>query len=70
MRLFPKMPDNLGFWRQWNVFCVMFIGACLLATRFYRDVPDVVDSAETLMWFGGAGLALGFAMQFLQNRKK
>jgi hypothetical protein len=69
MRLFPKMPDNAGFWRKWNVFCIMFIGSCLLAARFFKDVPDVVDSAESLMWFGAGGLAIGFIAQFLQARK-
>jgi len=70
MRLFPKLPDNIGFWRKWNLFCVMFIGGCLLATRFYKGEPEVVDSAELLAWIGGAGLALGFIMQFWQNRRK
>ncbi|MDR0516644.1 MAG: hypothetical protein LBH25_06315 [Fibromonadaceae bacterium] len=69
MRLYPKMP-KVGFWRKWNMYCVMFIGGCLLATRFYKDVPSVVNSAENLMWLGGAGLALGFFMQFWLNRKK
>ncbi len=70
MRLFPKIPDNMGFWRKWSLFFIMFTGGCLLATRFYRNSPEVVDSAETLVWVGGAGLVLGFVMQFLQNRKK
>jgi hypothetical protein len=48
----------------------MFTGGCLLATRFYKNIPDVVSSAENLMWFGGAGLALGILMQYLQSRKK
>ena len=69
MRLFPKLPDNLGFWRKWNMFCVMFIGACLLAARFFQNLPEVVNSADTLTWIGGAGLAFGFFMQFWQNRK-
>jgi len=69
MRLFPKMPDNAGFWRKWNVFCIMFIGGCLLATQFFEAVPEVVDSAEGLMWIGFGGLALGFIVQFFQGRK-
>ncbi|GBU25042.1 hypothetical protein R83H12_01681 [Fibrobacteria bacterium R8-3-H12] len=69
MRLFPKMPSNASFWRKWNVFCIMFIGGCLLAGRFFEAVPEVVDSAEDLMWFGFGGLALGFIMQFFQGRK-
>ncbi|GHV12330.1 hypothetical protein AGMMS49938_04660 [Fibrobacterales bacterium] len=67
MRFFPKFPDNLGFWRKWNVFCVMFIGSCLLATRFYQNNSEVVEKAENLMWFGGAGLVLGFAMQVIKK---
>ena len=70
MRWFPKLPNNLGFWRKWNMFCVIFTGSCLLATRFYKNMPEVVDSAENLMWIGGAGLFLGFIVQFWQNRKK
>jgi len=69
MRLFPKMPDNAGFWRKWNVFCIMFTGGCLLAAQFFAAVPEVVDSAEGLMWFGFGGLALGFIVQFFQGRK-
>jgi len=69
MRLFPKMPGNASFWRKWNVFCIMFIGSCLLAGRFFSTVPDVVDSAEDLMWIGFGGLALGFIVQFFQRRK-
>ena len=52
------------------MYCIMFTGSCLLTTRFFKDVPDVVDSAENLMWFGGAGLALGIFMQYWQSRKK
>ncbi|MCL1957305.1 MAG: hypothetical protein FWF67_01265 [Fibromonadales bacterium] len=69
MRLFPKMPGNSNFWRKWNVCCIMFTGSCLLAIRFFKDVPDVVDSAEDLMWFGFGGLILGFIVQFFQGRK-
>ena len=69
MRLYPKMPETT-FWRKWSMYCIMFTGSCLLTTRFFKDVPDVVDSAETLMWFGGAGLALGIFMQYWQSRKK
>ena len=69
MRLFPKFPDNAGFWRKWNVFCVMFVGACLLAARFFKDVPDVVDSAENLMWLGGGGLMLGIILNYFNQRK-
>jgi hypothetical protein len=69
MRLFPKLPDNVPFWRKWNVFCIMFIGSCLLAARFFEAVPEVVDSAEDLMWFGFGGLAIGFIAQFFQGRK-
>jgi hypothetical protein len=66
---FPKMPDNIGFLRKWNMFCIMFICSCLLVTRFFKEVPEVVDSAETLMWFGGGGLAIGLIVQFLKGRK-
>ncbi|MDR2580637.1 MAG: hypothetical protein LBC85_06565 [Fibromonadaceae bacterium] len=69
MRLFPKWPENIGFWRKWNMYCVMFIGGCLLAARFYQSVPEVVDSVEKLTWVGGVGLAFGFFMQFLKNKK-
>jgi len=69
MRLFPKMPGNTNFWRKWNVFWIMFTGSCLLARRFFEAVPEVVDSAEDLMWFGFGGLALGFIVQFFQGRK-
>jgi hypothetical protein len=69
MRLFPKFPDNSGFWRKWNVFWIMFVGSCLLAIRFFKDVPDVVDSAEDLMWIGFGGLVFGFIAQFFQARK-
>jgi len=69
MRLFPKMPGNATFWRKWNVFCIMFIGACLLATQFFKHVPEVVDDAEDLMWFGFIGLIIGFIVQFFQGRK-
>lgn len=67
MRLFPKLPDNLGFWRKWNVCFVFFIGACLLTTRFFKNSPDVVNSAENLIWLGVAGLAIGFIMQFVKR---
>jgi hypothetical protein len=70
MRLFPRLPDNMGFWRKWNFFCIVFTCGCLLAARFCKEEPEVVDSAEFLVWIGGAGLALGFFMQFWQNRKK
>ncbi|MDR2553953.1 MAG: hypothetical protein LBC64_00865 [Fibromonadaceae bacterium] len=70
MRLFPKMPDNSTFWQKWNMFFVMFTGSCLLASRFYKDSPDVVDSAEFLVWIGGIALIFGFVMRFLQDRKK
>jgi hypothetical protein len=70
MSLFPKLPDNIGFWRKWSMFCMMFIVSCLLAIRFYREVPEMADSVGNLMWLGGAGLLLGFIMQFLQSRKK
>jgi phosphatidylglycerophosphate synthase len=70
MSLFPKMPNNSTFWQKWNVFCVMFTGGCLLASRFYQNSPDVVDSAEILIWIGVAGLTFGFAMQIWRNRRK
>ena len=70
MRLFPKLPDNMGFWRKWNMFFVMFIGGCLLAARFYRHVPHVVDFTENLLWIGGGGLAVGIAMQFIRGGKQ
>ncbi|MDR1812405.1 MAG: hypothetical protein LBQ87_06235 [Candidatus Fibromonas sp.] len=60
----------MGFWRKWNMLCMMFIVSCLLAIRLYREVPGAVDSAEKLMWVGGGGLLVGFIMLFLQNRKK
>jgi len=69
MRLFPKMPGNASFWRKWNVFWIIFIGSCLLAGRFYKAVPDVVDSSEKLMWLGFGGLVIGFIAQFFQERK-
>jgi len=69
MRLFPKIPGDAGFWRKWNVFWIMFTGACLLTRRFFENVPEVVDNAEDLMWFGFGGLALGFIVQFFQGRK-
>ncbi|MCL2206618.1 MAG: hypothetical protein FWB90_00795 [Fibromonadales bacterium] len=67
MRLFP---DNIGFWRKWSAYCIMFICSCMLAANFFKEDPNVVSDAETLVWIGGAGLLLGFVMQFLQNRKK
>ena len=67
MRFFPKIPD-VGFWRKWNMLCVMFIGGCLLAARFYRHVPEVVESAEKIMWFGFGGLVLGVVLNHLSNR--
>jgi hypothetical protein len=70
MRLFPKMPDNIDFWRKWNLFCIMFTGGCLLASRFCKDLPDVVSNAETLACIGGIGLAFGFIMQFLKKEKR
>jgi len=70
MRFFPK-PPNMGFWRKWNTFCIMFTGGCLLAMRFYKDVEEVVNSAETLMWVGGGGIVLGLIMQFcIQFRQR
>jgi len=69
MRLFPNMPGNANFWRKWNVFWIMFTGACLLTMRFFEAVPEVVDNAEDLMWFGFIGLALGFIVQFFRGRK-
>jgi hypothetical protein len=65
MRLFPKFPENTGFWRKWNVFCIMFIGGCLLAGRFFEDVKE---DAEKLLWIGGAALALGLIMQFWKGK--
>jgi len=70
MRLFPKMPDNSTFWQKWNVACIMFTGGCLLATRFYKNSPETVESAETLMWIGAACLVFGFIMRLVQSRKK
>jgi len=70
MRFFPKPPENIGFWRKWNVFCVMFTGSCLLAMRFYKNVEHVVESAENLMWIGIGGLALGLIMQFCQRKNR
>jgi len=60
----------MGFWRKWNMLCMMFIVSCLLATHLYKEVPGAVDSAEKLMWLGGAGLVLGFIVLFFQSRKK
>ncbi|MDR3001665.1 MAG: hypothetical protein LBU89_10420 [Fibromonadaceae bacterium] len=67
MRLFPKMPDNMSFWRKLSVFCVMFTGGCLLASRFF---PETQSNVEILIWIGGGGLALGIIMQFVQEKKK
>ncbi|MCL2261006.1 MAG: hypothetical protein FWC15_06580 [Fibromonadales bacterium] len=67
MRFFP---DNVGFWRKWSVYCIMFIGGCLLATNIFKADPNVVSDAESLMWIGGGALLLGIVMQVLQNRKK
>jgi len=69
MRLLPKFPENTGFWRKWNVVCMFFAGSCLLAANMYRDFPEVVESAENLMWIGGAGIALGLIMQLCQRKK-
>jgi hypothetical protein len=69
MRLFPKFPDNMGFWQKWNVVCMMFAGSCLLAASMLRDFPEVAESAEQLMWIGGAGMAFGIVMHLLTTRK-
>ncbi|MCL2101197.1 MAG: hypothetical protein FWH22_05730 [Fibromonadales bacterium] len=66
MRLFPKMPDNMSFWRKLSMFCVMFTGGSLLAGRFF---PEARDDVEILVWIGGVGLALGIVMQFVLDRK-
>jgi len=60
----------MGFWRKWNMLCMMFVVSCLLATRFYKEVPGAVNTAENLMWVGGAGLVIGFIMLFVQSRRK
>ncbi|MCL2282576.1 MAG: hypothetical protein FWC26_04590 [Fibromonadales bacterium] len=67
MRLFP---DNIGFWRKWSLFCIMFICSCMLAAEFFAKDPNIVSDAEFLAWIGGAGLAIGFVMQLIHNRKK
>jgi hypothetical protein len=69
MRLFPKMPNGMGFWQKWNFICVMFTGGCLLAGRFFRNSPEVVSDSEFLVWIGGGALALGLIMQFFLTRK-
>jgi cellobiose-specific phosphotransferase system component IIC len=35
----------------------------------FRDFPEVVESAEELMWIGGAGMAFGIVMHLLTSRK-
>jgi len=66
MRFFP---DNTSFWRKWCVYCIMFIGGCLLVTKIFNADPNVVNDAEFLIWIGGGALLLGIIMQVLQNRK-
>lgn len=67
MRFFP---DNVGFWRKWSVYSIMFTCSCLLAANFFKADPNVVSDAEFLAWIGGGALLLGIVMQILQNRKK
>lgn len=68
MSWFPKIPQGIGPFRKFNTLMVAVVTGCLLAQRFYRQSPEVVDPLETIITIAGCMLAIGVVTQLVFQR--